>query len=253
MPDGGPILCRCAVAPHGSGMSVALLPADPQAGAALAKIAFGDKVRIKILRNRSLPHHRLFWAILQHVAESSRWETADRLLIAVKIRLGFYDLCALPSGKAVPVPKSISFAELDQDGFTDFFRRAIDVICAEVLNGHNPDDLIAEVCTATGLPRPALPSAAEESIQPVSAERVDRQSVDQAPTPPESESQKHIVAEQDQPQSAAVRRADGTQTASPPAVAPSDQNGATVAQSSGQTSGADQSGDPAKMPEPGDG
>jgi hypothetical protein len=33
-----------------------------------------------------------------------------RLLVALKLRLGRYDLMKMPSGKIVPVPDSISFA-----------------------------------------------------------------------------------------------------------------------------------------------
>jgi hypothetical protein len=122
----------------------ALIPQD-QAGAELvAKIPLGEDVAVKIMRDRSLPQHRLFWAVLRYVAEASKWETAEQLLVALKLMLGRYDLMKLPSGKVVPVPDSISFAAMTQDDFQQFMDKSIAIICSEVLPGYNPDDLIRE-------------------------------------------------------------------------------------------------------------
>jgi hypothetical protein len=110
----------------------------------LAKIPLGEDVAVKIMRDRSLPQHRLFWTVLRYVAEASEWETAERLLVALKLRLGRYDLMKLPNGKAVPVPDSISFSAMTQDAFQEFMQKSLTIICQEVLPGYNPDDLLRE-------------------------------------------------------------------------------------------------------------
>ena len=128
-----------------------LAPADPASAEAFAKVPADEDVPVKLARGRSLPQHRTFWAVLSYVAEASEWETPERLLVAIKIRLGRYDLMRLPNGKTVPVPQSISFSAMPQDEFQRFFDEAMRVICDEVLPGHNPDDLIVEATSAKGV------------------------------------------------------------------------------------------------------
>lgn len=96
-------------------------------------------------RSRSLPQHRLFWRILQHVAKATQWEYPERLLIALKIRLGRYDLLQLPNGKLAPVPHSISFRKMPQEAFQEFFDQCLWLICTEVLPGYDPEALMREV------------------------------------------------------------------------------------------------------------
>lgn len=141
------ILMRCV-----GDAFLSLVPADEWQARALSKgWVEDDTVAVIVKRGRSIQQHRLFWAILQHVAEASEWETPDQLLVALKVQLGRYDLMQLPSGKAIPVPHSISFAEMGQDDFMEFFNQSIAVICDKILGGYNPDDLINEVCFKTGV------------------------------------------------------------------------------------------------------
>ncbi len=140
-----PILMRRGVAPVDSGMRSGLLPADERAEVRLAKVPLGEVVEIEIRRGRSLPQHRLFWAVLQHVSAASKFETPEQLLVALKVRLGRYDLMRIPNGKVVPVPRSIRFAAMDQDDFQKFMDDSIRVICEEVIPGTIGDDLIREV------------------------------------------------------------------------------------------------------------
>jgi hypothetical protein len=126
------------------GYPFSLVPQDHAGAELLAKIPLGEDVAVKIMRDRSLPQHRLFWVVLRYVAEASEWETAEKLLVALKLRLGRYDLMKLPSGKVVPVPDSISFAAMAQDAFQQFMERSIAIICSEVLPGMDGDRLIVE-------------------------------------------------------------------------------------------------------------
>lgn len=129
-------------------------PADEEARAQHAKQAAGDHVMARIDRPRSLPQMRLYWSVLHHVAESTHWENAERLHVALKVRLGLYDLCKLPNGKTVPVVSSASFDAMNQDEFQKYMDGALKVLCEESLGGMVVDDLIDEVCIATGTPKP---------------------------------------------------------------------------------------------------
>ncbi len=129
-------------------------PADDEARAQHARLTAGDHVMARVDRPRSLPQLRLYWSVLHHVAESTHWENAERLHMALKVRLGLYDLCKLPNGKTVPVVSSASFDAMNQDEFQKYMDAALKVLCEESLGGMVVDDLIAEVCAATGTPMP---------------------------------------------------------------------------------------------------
>lgn len=142
---------RRAPAPVGAPHSHMLIPSDDRACEQIKKLPIGEDFAVKIVRGRSLPQHRLFWAVLSHVAEASQWESPERLLVALKIRLGRYDLMQMANGKVVPVPDSISFAAMTQDEFQKFFDDAVNVICAEIVPGMDSAQLISEAQSAHGL------------------------------------------------------------------------------------------------------
>lgn len=143
---------RRAIAPLGALFKDCLVPADDESSARIARVEFGEVAEIRIVRHRSLPQHRLFFGILQHVAENSRFETPERLLVALKIRLGRYDLCRLPNGRDVPVPQSIAFEKMDQAEFQTFFNDAVRLICEEVLDHYDQAALVREVAEMVGMP-----------------------------------------------------------------------------------------------------
>lgn len=145
------LLMRRAPAPIGAPYRDCLVPADDAAAEAIGKIPIGEAVLIQTKRGRSLQQHRLFWGLLSYVAEASEWETAERLLVAIKVRLGRYDLVKMPNGKCVPAPHSISFSAMKQDEFADFFNQAVDVICQDVLPSMDSAQLIAEAQSALGI------------------------------------------------------------------------------------------------------
>jgi hypothetical protein len=142
------IMRRAPILDIGARSPFALVPQDQTGTELLAKIPLGEDVAVKLMRDRSLPQHRLFFAVLRYVAERSEWETAERLLVALKLRLGRYDLMKLPSGKVVPVPDSIAFSAMPQDDFQSFMDQAMGLLCTEVLPGMDMDRLISEAQAA---------------------------------------------------------------------------------------------------------
>ena len=95
---------------------------------------------------------RLYWAIVEHVATATGYESADLLHLALKVRLGYYEAPRLPNGKVIVVLESIAFDAMTQDEFQKFMDAAINVICAEVVPGSNREELIAEVNGMLGVP-----------------------------------------------------------------------------------------------------
>ena len=60
----------------------ALVPSSNEAAEALARVPEGKPVLVKVEKKRSLPQLALCWALLNHVAEASQWETKERLHVA---------------------------------------------------------------------------------------------------------------------------------------------------------------------------
>jgi hypothetical protein len=123
-----------------------LIPVDDEGKEALNSVGQGELVRVKLTKARNLKHHRKFFSMLQLVFENQeRFPTLDHLLTAVKIEAGLYhDVPIEVSGKLVYLPKSISFAKMDQCAFDDFYMKAISA-CCRLLPHLNADDIEQEV------------------------------------------------------------------------------------------------------------
>src|SRR5215472_1379525 len=63
-----------------------LIPVDARAIVAISKVPEGQELGVRILRDRSLPYHNRFWAMLDCVAQATEFGTAERLLVALKLR-----------------------------------------------------------------------------------------------------------------------------------------------------------------------
>ena len=122
-------------------MKHCLYPVDDRARKALEKAPEGTEVGVRLSLDRSLPMHNRFWKILDVVARATHWETPERLLVGLKIRLGRYDICMLPNGKKVPVPQSISFAQMGQPEFERFYADAMHVLETEVAPGLDAEQI----------------------------------------------------------------------------------------------------------------
>lgn len=134
-----------------------LRPADAQAEEALAAIPDGETVRIEITRpsKRSVRMHRLFFSLLNVAAEHVGW-TTDQMLTWSKIATGHVDVVADRDGEVTYIPRSISFARMDQAAFNAFFDSAVTAILNRLLPPGTPrHDLIEEVHERIGERRAA--------------------------------------------------------------------------------------------------
>lgn len=123
-----------------------LKPADPIAEEAYQAIPLGGEVFAEPKRSRSIGHHRKFFALLKLVYENQEhYKSMDELLVAFKVALGHCYPIHLRSGQVAYVPKSISFAKLDQIGFDEFWDKACTLIVTKFLPGVNREELEAQV------------------------------------------------------------------------------------------------------------
>lgn len=101
----------------------------------------GEVVRATIRKPRNVQFHRKFFALLQLVHEATdAWPTVEALLIDLKFRLGHVESVQLSTGETIRLPKSISFAKMDDLQFSEFFNRALRELC-DMAGGIREDDL----------------------------------------------------------------------------------------------------------------
>lgn len=116
------------------------------------RIKLGDIVDIEYVRPRSQQFHKLFWALLKLVADNQEQYGMDEILDVVKIGVGHTRVIAMPGDFVFRVPKSISFASMDDDSFLDFFNRAVSYIISDIVP-FNREALLREVYAMAGIPQ----------------------------------------------------------------------------------------------------
>lgn len=128
-----------------------LAPADDASRDDLRGVKLGQILRCKVHRMRNGAHHRKFFALLSTVwSACDQWPTVESLLVDLKFRLRHTDDVLLVStGEVVRVPKSISFASMDQTEFDQFYALAIRELC-EMAGGIDEDALRGAVLEQLG-------------------------------------------------------------------------------------------------------
>lgn len=92
----------------------------------LARLEPGECIEAETRKARNPGHHRKFFALLQSAfVGQSRYKRLEDLLIEMKLRAGWYEEHITADGKLVYVPKSISWAQMDQQEFDRFYAEAI--------------------------------------------------------------------------------------------------------------------------------
>ena len=132
---------RILVAKHLS----SLRPADAIAEAAIHGLKQGEIVTVELVRPRNIQHHRKFFAMLQTILENQEYyKSVEDLLDVCKLRIGHCRTITTARGD-VKIPKSISFASMDQVAFDAFYNRACEWVLSEVIPGLQRQHLDEEV------------------------------------------------------------------------------------------------------------
>lgn len=123
-----------------------LRPCDDHGFEVLRKIKVGEVIQCELTKPRNLAHHRKFWALLNVFWQAAGdWSSPYAVLIELKVRLGYVQKVVIrETGEVVSVPKSISFAQMDQFEFDSFYEKAIVELC-KMGGGIEADDLRQEV------------------------------------------------------------------------------------------------------------
>ena len=122
-----------------------LRAADARAEQFMGRVKFGDVVLLEARRPRNVAHHRKFFAMLQKVFENQlHYKDVEEILVAFKFAIGHTKKIKTARG-IIEVPLSISFAAMDQDQFNEFYDKAVDFVCAEVIPGLKKEELAKEL------------------------------------------------------------------------------------------------------------
>lgn len=122
-----------------------LRPCDEIGETALKRVGQGKLVTCNIKQPRNPQHHRLFFALMSKVFENQQYfSSVEQLVTALKIAIGHVDMIKTKRG-TFQIPKSISFAAMDQDAFSQFYERAVDFVLQEVIPGLGRAELEAEI------------------------------------------------------------------------------------------------------------
>lgn len=132
--------------------NVGLVPTDAAGEEALRKFKDGAHVTVEVKQPRNPYHHRLFFALLHKVFENQeRFPTEDHLRLALTYEAGYVKEYAMRDGLLLTVPDSISYEEMDQKAFEDYFNRVCDIILRDYMPGLHRSELIAELEDMMGL------------------------------------------------------------------------------------------------------
>lgn len=130
----------------------ALRAIDAQSEEELRAIPDGETLRLEITRpsKRSIRHHRLLFSLLHVTAEQVGW-SVENLLLWSKIAAGHADIVHDRNGEVTALPRSISFAKMDQKEFNAFFDLVVTAILERLLPPGTPrNDLVSEVYERCG-------------------------------------------------------------------------------------------------------
>lgn len=122
-----------------------LEPIDDAGKDALGKVKLGSIVSAEIKRPRNVHFHRKFFAMLNLILQNQEhYQSTDDLLDVCKLRIGHVRVIQTKNGE-VRLPKSISFAAMDEAAFSEFYERAVNWMIAEVIPGLARADLDREI------------------------------------------------------------------------------------------------------------
>ena len=116
------------------------VPASAKAQEFFEKTKVGTLVELKGNKPRNPEFLRLFFAMIRNCADNTDY-TVEQFLYIVKVGMGYADWFIMPDGRTVAMPRSISFAKMDEYEFRDFYNQTLDFICTHVIPGLLPSDV----------------------------------------------------------------------------------------------------------------
>lgn len=123
-----------------------LHPTNEQGEAYLRGIKQGDIVTINVKRPRNPYFHAKYFALLNLVLKNQEhYKSVEELLVVAKIATGHVDAIQTKRWGTVYLPKSISFAAMDESEFQEMYDRTMMWVFTDVIPGLSITGMDAEV------------------------------------------------------------------------------------------------------------
>lgn len=95
----------------------------------LKKIKINEPFEFEYKNSRNIKFHRLYFSLLNMVFQNQEmYNNIDHLRRDLTIESGYYDLRVNIHGEEVKEPKSISFASMSQEEFSEYYNAVLDTI-----------------------------------------------------------------------------------------------------------------------------
>lgn len=106
-----------------------LVPSLPEDEDKLTKWKFGEVLKVTITKPRNSQFHRKFFALI-NVAfyNQEKYTNIEDFLTEIKLKIGHYQEHITTKGVVVYMPKSISFANVDEMTFQIIYDKTVRVI-----------------------------------------------------------------------------------------------------------------------------
>ena len=129
----------------------ALVPDDDSTVDQLQKLKTGEVVLVEYKRPRNVQFHRKFMALVNLVFDNQdKYTNREDLLTELKLQVGHYQEHITLGGKVIYRPKSISFASMDNDEFSTFYSKVVDVVLRFFMTDMDEDELNSMVDSVLG-------------------------------------------------------------------------------------------------------
>lgn len=93
------------------------------------KIPLNEEIEFEFKKKRNYLFHKKFFALLNMVYDNQeRYNNIEHLRHDLTIEAGFYEIRHNLHGVEIYEPKSISFASMDENEFSDFYNAVLDTI-----------------------------------------------------------------------------------------------------------------------------
>lgn len=105
-----------------------LIPENEDIAEKLKCIKNGDYIIVEYKPKRNVKFHRKLFALLNLIYQNQEhYKSVDNILEVVKFRAGHFETLVLHNGNTHYKAKSISFADMNELEFKEFYSKSIDV------------------------------------------------------------------------------------------------------------------------------
>lgn len=118
-----------------------LCPATTGDAVLIGQLPVDTPLRCAITRQRNYRFHRKFFKLIDMAYPHSGHVSKEAFLDDLKILVGHCDKVVRMDGSVWLRPRSISFAKMDEDSFSQFYDSCLTVLMEHVFTGSDPEDI----------------------------------------------------------------------------------------------------------------